>query len=88
MSGKGDKEKETGGGLSETPPVKASVASDTAPEFIVSGALREKVNLLIPEKNTAQRDRTLKALKAGKVVHIGVHKLKADKAPDKKDDSQ
>lgn len=74
-SGKGDKEK-TGGVPSETPPVATST---TEPEYVVSDALRDKVKRLCPDipGNTGRAARTLKALEAGKVVHIGAHKLRA-----------
>lgn len=82
-----DKEKTAGastappdGALPEAP----SAATSAKATHTVSDALRDKVNLLIPD-NTGRRDRTIKALEAGKVVHVGAHKLKGDRIPDKQD---
>lgn len=77
--GKGDKENqatEKDGAVEKAPSVAASAEK---PRYTVSDDLKARVNLLIPD-NTGRRDRTLKALEAGKTVHIGSHKLRAARA--------
>ena len=85
--GKGDKEKTAGASTAPSdgaPPEAPSAAASAKATHTVSDALRGKVNLLIPD-NAGRRDRVIKALEAGKVMHVGAHKLKADNIPDKQD---
>jgi hypothetical protein len=77
--GKGDKDIKTtdmDGAEAKAPSVATPAEK---PRHIVSDDLKLKVNLLIPD-NTGRRDKTLRALEAGKTVYIGAHKLRAAKA--------
>lgn len=78
--GKSDKEKTAGastapsdGVPSEAPSAVASIKAT----HTVSDALRDKVKRI--HSKQSDRDRFIKALEAGKVVHVGAHKLKCDR---------
>jgi hypothetical protein len=81
--GKGDKEIQVTDKDGTEAKVPSVATSAEKPGYIVSDAIRAKINILYPDGvdgNTERRKNTFKALEAGKEVYIGAHKFRAARA--------